>query len=328
MIGIGLSSLFPLVFRAASELTHGSHSGMASFSAGARLGFLMASPLMGLIAGRSSVAVALVVVAGTAATVVAVRRLPRVAGARARRRALDGLTAGPTARRRPLRHPFPNVTRTDILLAHRPLGGGPMSMFCTTHGLPRAGLDPIDSSPAALAVVELALHRPLVHQTIALVLEADRRGRTVLVVDGTDEPDAVLDVVERVVDSIAATGRTGCLVVATARPGGGPVEGDDDRWLGRQRPRRRGGRRSPRVVRRRCRRRAAAGRRVVPARPRRRAAAVEQVVSRGARQPARARRWAGVRRRPAARSRRTSSRLSTSTAPASTIAGRCSSGMS
>jgi predicted MFS family arabinose efflux permease len=76
--GLGLSSLFPLLFKAASDLTHGSHSGMASFSAGARLGFLAASPLMGLVAERSSIAVALVVVAGVAATVVAAARLPRL----------------------------------------------------------------------------------------------------------------------------------------------------------------------------------------------------------------------------------------------------------
>ncbi len=76
--GLGLSSLFPLLFKAASDLTHGSHSGMASFSAGARLGFLAASPLMGLVADSSSIAVALVVVAGLAATVVAVTRLPRL----------------------------------------------------------------------------------------------------------------------------------------------------------------------------------------------------------------------------------------------------------
>ena len=77
--GLGLSSLFPLLFRAASELTHGSHSGMAAFSSGARLGFLLASPLMGIVAERTSIATALVVVAGTAAAVVAVSRLPRVA---------------------------------------------------------------------------------------------------------------------------------------------------------------------------------------------------------------------------------------------------------
>ena len=81
--GLGLSSLFPLLFRAASDLTHGSHSGMASFSSGARLGFLLASPLMGIIAERTSVATAMLVVAG-AARGHRRRRLPRgaVAGAR------------------------------------------------------------------------------------------------------------------------------------------------------------------------------------------------------------------------------------------------------
>ena len=77
--GLGLSSLFPLVFRAASDLTHGSHSGMASFSAGARLGFLLASPLMGIIADGTSVATAMVLVAGVAGLAVAAIRLPRPA---------------------------------------------------------------------------------------------------------------------------------------------------------------------------------------------------------------------------------------------------------
>jgi predicted MFS family arabinose efflux permease len=78
LTGIGLSTLFPLVFRAASDLSHGAHTGMASFSSGARLGFLLASPLIGLIAERSSVAVAIVVVAGTASVTVALVGLPRL----------------------------------------------------------------------------------------------------------------------------------------------------------------------------------------------------------------------------------------------------------
>jgi predicted MFS family arabinose efflux permease len=77
--GLGLSTLFPLVFRAAADLTHGSHSGMAAFSSGARLGFLLASPLMGIISQHTSVALAMVAVAGVAATAVAVARLPRAA---------------------------------------------------------------------------------------------------------------------------------------------------------------------------------------------------------------------------------------------------------
>jgi MFS family permease len=79
--GLGLSSLFPLLFRAASELTHGSHGGMAAFSSGARLGFLFVSPLMGIVAQRTSVAAAMLTISGTAAVAVAVSRLPRAAEA-------------------------------------------------------------------------------------------------------------------------------------------------------------------------------------------------------------------------------------------------------
>ena len=74
--GVGLASLFPLLFRSAADLTRGSHSGMASFSSGARLGFLCASPLVGLVAGGTSVATAILIISGTAAVVVAVARLP------------------------------------------------------------------------------------------------------------------------------------------------------------------------------------------------------------------------------------------------------------
>jgi hypothetical protein len=75
--GLGLASLFPLLFRSAAELTHGSHSGMAAFSSGARLGFLLASPLVGLVAERTAVATAILLISGSAATAVAVTRLPR-----------------------------------------------------------------------------------------------------------------------------------------------------------------------------------------------------------------------------------------------------------
>lgn len=79
--GIGLSSLFPLLFRAASEITHGTHSGMAAFSSGARLGFLLAAPIVGAIATASSVAIGVLIVAGGAAAVTAIVRLPRGAAA-------------------------------------------------------------------------------------------------------------------------------------------------------------------------------------------------------------------------------------------------------
>jgi hypothetical protein len=54
---------------------------MAAFSSGARLGFLFVSPLMGLVAQRTSVATAMLLIAGTAAVAVAISRLPRAAEA-------------------------------------------------------------------------------------------------------------------------------------------------------------------------------------------------------------------------------------------------------
>ena len=105
-----------------------------------------------------------------------------------------------------------------------------MSRFCAAHRLPRAGVDPIDDAVAALAVIRVAVHQPPIHETVALVLDGDRTGRTVVVVDGTEHPDSVLDVVEHVAGSIASSG-DGALVVATVRPNGAPVAGDEDRWL-------------------------------------------------------------------------------------------------
>jgi hypothetical protein len=106
-----------------------------------------------------------------------------------------------------------------------------VSQFCGVHRAPRAGIDRIDSQTAALAVIKLAMHLPLTSETIALVLDADHRGRTVVVVDGTDEPGSVLEVTERLADAIATSGHDGALVLASVRPGGEPSPADADLWL-------------------------------------------------------------------------------------------------
>ena len=106
-----------------------------------------------------------------------------------------------------------------------------MSKFCGAHRAPRAGVDVIDHASAALAVVQVALSPSPVDETIVLVLDDEHRGRSVVIVDGTVDPDAVLEVVERLAESIAAAGVAGALVVATVRPGGGPLPADADRWL-------------------------------------------------------------------------------------------------
>ena len=106
-----------------------------------------------------------------------------------------------------------------------------MSQFCASHRMPRAGIDPVDTPATALAVVRMAMSRPLRPETIVLVLDGDRCGRTIVVVDGTESADAVSDVVERVTESMADTVPGGSLVVASVRPGGGPDPDDADRWL-------------------------------------------------------------------------------------------------
>ena len=75
--GIGLSSLFPLLFRAAGDLTGGSHGAMAAFSSGARLGFILGAPAVGLLADASSVTIAVLALAGGAAAIVAATPVSR-----------------------------------------------------------------------------------------------------------------------------------------------------------------------------------------------------------------------------------------------------------
>ncbi len=111
----------------------------------------------------------------------------------------------------------------------------------TTHPrLPQAA-DPILSSLDALAVVSLALHRPLEAETIAFLLDDTSRSNTITVVSGTTDPDSVLSVAECMAvagsKSPAWCGLARCgLVLATVRPQTAhnttaTLPGDLDRWL-------------------------------------------------------------------------------------------------
>jgi hypothetical protein len=89
----------------------------------------------------------------------------------------------------------------------------------------------VDSADAALAVISAAIDRPHQPQVIVLVLDGDLRGHTVVVVDGTDSPDAVVEVVELVAEGAAEAARPATLVVAAVRPTYSALPGDADRWL-------------------------------------------------------------------------------------------------
>ncbi len=108
-----------------------------------------------------------------------------------------------------------------------------MSSFCTIHRVPRGSTEPIVTERAALAAIKMVLEPPLRHDTIVITLDRERRGRSLVVIHGTDHHDAlfgVLDIVTGIDDD-----ELDALIVATVRP---PVAGvpdldplDVERWI-------------------------------------------------------------------------------------------------
>jgi len=100
---------------------------------------------------------------------------------------------------------------------------------------PHAG-DPIRSSVEAIAVVSLAIHRPLEAETIAFFLDDTGRSNTITVISGTTEPDSVLTVAECMAVAASRSPVLCGLVLATVRPKSPPnlpatLAGDIDRWI-------------------------------------------------------------------------------------------------
>lgn len=97
--------------------------------------------------------------------------------------------------------------------------------------LPRAGIDPIDDEATAMAIVRLAAARPARDETIVVLLDHRRCGIGLVVVSGTREPDAILEVAECLLTPDAHDGRVGAVILASCRPGGEVELADADRWL-------------------------------------------------------------------------------------------------
>jgi hypothetical protein len=111
-----------------------------------------------------------------------------------------------------------------------------MSTFCRRSLALDAGrAEPvpriIDSADAAVQVIAAALHRPQRAEVIVLILDPDYYGHTAVIVDGTESPDAVIEVLELLTESAAEAERRSAFVVATVRPDYGQLPGDADRWL-------------------------------------------------------------------------------------------------
>ena len=103
------------------------------------------------------------------------------------------------------------------------------------HRLPLAG-EPIRSSADAIAIVSLAIHRPLEAETIAFFLDESSCSNTITIVSGTTDPDSVLTVAECMAVAGSKAFNLCGVVLATVRPTAAPnlpatLPGDIDRWV-------------------------------------------------------------------------------------------------
>lgn len=110
-----------------------------------------------------------------------------------------------------------------------------MSRPCS-HGRAgrRADVPPPVRGPLdALSLITLAAATPSRPETICLLMDASRRGGTCVVVDGTDDDEAIESVADFVLAAIAELGAgvgvVDAVVLASVRPGRG-APGDSDHW--------------------------------------------------------------------------------------------------
>ena len=106
-------------------------------------------------------------------------------------------------------------------------------MSASPHArVPRPRLDPIRSVDDALLVFRAQLTRPLRAETLAMFLDDNDCGSTLVTVTDTSDPFQILEVAEAMALAGATSPDVTALVLASVRPGGGPLPGDDDLWLG------------------------------------------------------------------------------------------------
>lgn len=105
-----------------------------------------------------------------------------------------------------------------------------MSRNRNVRPVPRGGIDPIRSADDALAV--LALAAPFGHDTILILLDAERCGSSIMIVTDTVDPDALFDVIDVCLAATAANGAPiAAVIVASSRPDGDVEPDDVHRWL-------------------------------------------------------------------------------------------------
>ena len=105
-------------------------------------------------------------------------------------------------------------------------------MPVSSHGrVPRARLDPIFSAGEAMSVFASQMTRPMCAETLVMFLDDSGCGSTLVTVSGTDDPCQIVDIAEAMALSACASPDISSLVLASVRPGGWLLSGDDELWL-------------------------------------------------------------------------------------------------
>ena len=105
-----------------------------------------------------------------------------------------------------------------------------MKNYCSSHRLPRAGIDAITDDASALALIELLVAAPRRCEVVAVLLDSARRAFSVVSVTQTTDADAVHHVADVIVAAAFRGVEIDAVILASVRPGGGELD-DVERWL-------------------------------------------------------------------------------------------------
>ena len=90
-----------------------------------------------------------------------------------------------------------------------------LNLISAPLSLPRAHLDPIISSQDKLAVISLAMRRPLCNEVIAILMDDEQRGLGLL---SFDEPETPASLIHHLFGLCSTTAIASSVVIASVRP--------------------------------------------------------------------------------------------------------------
>ena len=90
-----------------------------------------------------------------------------------------------------------------------------LNLISAPLSLPRAHLDPIVSSQDILAVISLAIRRPLCNEVIAILMDEEQRGIGLL---SFDEPSTPASLIHQLIGLCSTTAIATSVIIASVRP--------------------------------------------------------------------------------------------------------------